>query len=96
MPKPEGVRFSAAKKAERTVALSSLGPGRAFRLQGQSFEEAVGGDDVGGCFYHVSGQKKDGLVPVVSFDWMVERKLPEETLVHSHNIEISIHPCQLV
>lgn len=96
MPKPEGVSFSAAKKVERTVALSSLGPGRAFRLPGQSFEEAVGGDDVGGCFYHVSGQKKDGLVPVVSFDWMVERKLPEETLVHPHNIEISIHPCQLV
>lgn len=95
MPKPEGLNIKAAGKKERVVALSSLGPGSTFRLPGLSFEEAIGGDDPSGNFYHVAGQKKDGLIIVFSYDWK-ERKLPEETPVHQHNTEVSIQPCQLV
>jgi len=96
MPNPEGVKFSVAKRAERTVPISTLKPGSAFRLQDVTFEEATGGDDAGGCFYHVDGEEKEGLIPVVSFDWKVRRKLPKETKVHPHHIETVIHPCQHV
>lgn len=93
MPNPEGVRVSTPEKEEKKVALSSLGPGSVFRIPGVSYEDAIGGDDPCGHFYHVSSQKKDGLVTVMSFDWK-ERKLPEEILVHQHNINITIYPCQ--
>ncbi len=96
MSNPEGVKFSVAKNIERLVALSSLKAGSTFRLQDVTFEEATGGDDTGGCFYHVDGDEKEGLVPVVSFDWKVRRKLPKETKVHPHNVEMMIYPCQLV
>lgn len=96
MAKPEGVNFKAVERKERTVSLSALTDGSAFRLPHVTFEDAVGGDDTGGCFYHVDGPEKEGLIPVVSFDRQSRRKLPKETVVHPHNIEISIHPCQLV
>lgn len=97
MHSTESVTFGPVKnKKERTLALGGLHPGTAFRLQGVSFEDALGGDNVGGCFYYVDGETKEGLVPVVSFDWKVRNMLPEETLIHPHHIEIGIHPCQFV
>ncbi|HBB44194.1 MAG: hypothetical protein UW27_C0011G0014 [Parcubacteria group bacterium GW2011_GWA1_44_13] len=97
MPNPEGVKFKAAKREERLTSLKDLTPGQVFRLPSVNYEEAVGGDDPGGCFYYVDVQpikkEDDGLISVVSLDWKNKRKLPFDTKVHSHRVDIAFHPC---
>ncbi len=94
MAKNEGLTVTAAEKQERAVGIGTLAVGAAFRVQGVSFEQALGGDDAGGCFYRVMAAKKDRLVRVLSLDCAIERLLPEETLVHPHHITIKVHPTE--
>lgn len=92
--KTEGVTVRPAGRAERVVSLGSLKPGDTFRLQGTTYEQAIGADDPGGCFYRVMTAKKEGLVKVLSLDCANERMLPQETPVHQHHITIEVHPSQ--
>lgn len=86
----KGITISATVQAEATRRLDTLELGDAFRLPSVTWEEAIRGDAPGGCFYRVLDLKKDGLIGVVSLDGKLKRKLPEETEVIEHALQISI------
>lgn len=85
----KGMTFKAARVPEASQLLRSLELGATFRFPGISFEDATTGDDTGGNFSRVLKLvNDDGAVEVISWDFKVRRKLPAETLVVEHSVDV--------
>ncbi len=86
----KGITFAPARVQEQIQELGNLGLGAAFRFLGKSFEDATSGDEAGGNFYRVLKLKNnDGAVEIVSWDFKVIRKLPYETAVIEHSVQVN-------
>jgi len=75
---------------ENSGFLKNLELGDIFRLPGRTFEEAIS-DDGGPNFYRVLGAPEKRLIEVVSVDFKIRRKLPEETVVIAHRGRLEIY-----